>query len=116
MTDTPERPEGQPEQRLPAARETVEVVPADRFTAPPSIRKLEFTPERAAQVVRQSANARWVGFLATVIVIIFVSIYWFYEPGLPADLSQARLEAEKAAQQVTAVERGYNVYEANCAR
>ena len=45
-----------------------------------------------------------------------MSIYWFYELGLPGGLSQPRLEAEIDAQQVTAVERGYNVYEANCAR
>jgi len=116
MTDTPERPEGQPEQRLPAVRETVEVVPADRFTSPPSIRKIEFTPERAAQVVRQSANARWVGFLAVVVIILFISLYWFYELGAPAGLTKARVASELDAQQVTKVERGYNIYEANCAR
>jgi mono/diheme cytochrome c family protein/plastocyanin len=116
MTDTPERPEGPPEQRLPAVRETVEVVPADRFTSPPSTRKLEFTPERAAMVVRQSANARWVGFLAVVIVILFLSLYWFYELGAPAGLTKARIASEIDAQQVTKVERGYNIYEANCAR
>jgi mono/diheme cytochrome c family protein/plastocyanin len=118
MTDTPERgPEGQePEQRLPAVRETVEVVPADRFTSPPAIRKLEFTPERAAQVVRQSANARWVGFLAVVVIILFVSLYWFYELGAPGGLTKARQAMEIDAQQVSNVERGYNVYEANCAR
>ena len=116
MTDTPERPEGQPEQRLPAVRETVEVVPADRFTSAPSIRKLEFTPERAAQVVRQSANARWVGFLAVVVIILFISLYWFYELGAPGGLTKPRLTSELDAQQVSKVERGYNIYEANCAR
>ena len=97
MTDTPGRdpgapepsggapagPEGTPEERLPATRPPAEVDAADRFTAAPSIRKIEFGPERAAQVVRQSANARWVGFLAVVVVILFVSIYWFYELGAP---------------------------------
>ena len=118
MTDTPGRPpEGtEPEQRLPAVREPVEVVPADRFTSPPSVRRLEFTPERAAQVVRQSANARWVGFLAVVVIILFVSLYWFYELGAPAGLTKARLATELDAQQVAKVERGYNIYEANCAR
>jgi plastocyanin len=118
MTDTPGRPpEGtEPEQRLPAIRESVEVVPADRFTSPPSIRKIEFTPERAAQVVRQSANARWVGFLAVVVIILFVSLYWFYELGAPGGLTKARLVTELDAQQVAKVERGYNIYEANCAR
>jgi plastocyanin len=118
MTDAPGRPpEGaEPEQRLPAVRESVEVVPADRFTSPPSIRKTEFSPERAAQVVRQSANARWVGFLAVVVIILFVSLYWFYELGAPGGLTKARLEMEIDAQQVAKVERGYNIYEANCAR
>jgi mono/diheme cytochrome c family protein/plastocyanin len=118
MTDTPGRPpEGsEPEQRLPAVREPVEVVPADRFTSPPSIRKLEFTPERAAQVVRQSANARWVGFLAVVVILLFVSLYWFYELGAPGGLTTARQAMEIDAQQVAKVERGYNIYEANCAR
>jgi len=118
MTDTPGRPpEGtEPEQRLPAVREPVEIVPADRFTSPPSIRKLEFTPERAAQIVRQSANARWVGFLAVVVIILFVSIYWFYELGAPGGLTVARQAMEIDAQQVSKVERGYNIYEANCAR
>jgi mono/diheme cytochrome c family protein/plastocyanin len=116
MTDTPGRPPDGPEQRLPAVRESVEVVPADRFTSPPSIRKVEFTPERAAQIVRQSANARWVGFLAVIVIILFVSIYWFYELGAPAGLTKARQAMEIDAQQVSKVERGYNVYEANCAR
>jgi plastocyanin/mono/diheme cytochrome c family protein len=126
MTDQPQDPGTPPEaapaeereQRLPVPREepTQTVAPADRFTSAPPLRRFELTPERAAQVVRQSANARWVGFLAVVVVILFVSIYWFYELGLPGGLSEPRLEAEVAAQQVTAVERGYNVYEANCAR
>ena len=119
MTDTPGRePEGiEPEQRLPATRPPAEVDAADRFTAAPSIRKIEFGPERAAQVVRQSANARWVGFLAVVVVILFVSIYWFYELGAPGGIGpQARLQQEITAQQVTKVERGYNIYQANCAR
>ena len=130
MTDTPGRepgapepdapepapPEAPPEQRLPATRPDAEVAPVERFTSSPSIRAVELSPERAAQVVRQSSNARWVGFLAVVVVILFVALYWFYELGAPLDLTTPRLEAEIAAQQVTAVERGYLVYEANCAR
>ena len=34
----------------------------------------------------------------------------------PAGLTEPRLEAEIIAQQITKVERGYNVYQANCAR
>jgi mono/diheme cytochrome c family protein/plastocyanin len=119
MTDTPGRePEGpEPEQRLPVPRPTDEVGPVERFTAPPSIRKVEFGPERAAQVVRQSANARWVGYLAVIVVILFTAIYWFYEVGAPLGVGpQARLQQEIDAQQVTRVERGYNIYRTNCAR
>ena len=112
MADTPG---GEPEQRLPIVRPPAEPAPVERFTSPPSARAFELTPERAAQVVRQSSNARWVGFLVTVVVAIFVAIYWFYELG-PLGISEPRLDAEAAAQQVTAVERGYNLFEANCAR
>ena len=34
----------------------------------------------------------------------------------PLGLTEPRLDGEADAQQVTAVERGYNLYEANCAR
>ena len=85
MADTPGR---EPEQRLPVPR-PVEPASVERFTSPPSARAFELTPERAAQVVRQSSNARWVGFLLTVIVAIFIAIYWFYELGpLPIAVGQ----------------------------
>lgn len=117
MTQSP--PGREPEERLPAVRPPADPVPAERFSAHPSVRATELSPERAAQIVRQSSNARWVGFLAVVVVILFVALYWFYELGFPLGLSQPRVGvegAELAAQQVTKVERGYNVYEANCAR
>lgn len=120
MTDTPgSEPTGHepvPEERLPATRPEAQVAPVERFGSPPSIRSVELTPERAAQVVRQSSNARWVGFLAVVVVILFVALYWFYELGAPLGLTEPRLKAEITAQQITKVERGYNVYQANCAR
>ena len=112
MSDTPGR---EPEERLPIPRPPVEPAPVERFTSPPSTRAVELTPERAAQVVRQSSNARWVGFLGVVIVVLFTAIYWFYELA-PLGFYEARLDSEATAQQVTAVERGYNLYEANCAR
>jgi mono/diheme cytochrome c family protein/plastocyanin len=117
MTDQPGR---EPEQRLPARRPPSEPAPAERFTSPPSTRKFELSPARAAQIVRQSSNARWVGFLTVIVVVLFVSIYYFYELtgfgglfGLP---QQPRLAAEGDHQQVVRVERGYNLYQANCAR
>lgn len=110
-------PPGQepPEQRLPVPRPPVEPAPVERFSSPPSTRSVELSPERAAQVVRQSSNARWVGFLAVVVVILFTTAYWFYELA-PLGIMQPRLAAEANSQQVTSVERGYNLYVANCAR
>jgi mono/diheme cytochrome c family protein/plastocyanin len=114
MTDQPGQPG--PEERLPAPRPETPPAPVERFTSPPGTRKFELTPERAAMIVRQSSNARWVSFLAVVIVVLFVALYWFYELGAPLGLTQSRLEAERDAQAVLSVERGYNIYEANCAR
>jgi mono/diheme cytochrome c family protein/plastocyanin len=49
------------------------------------------------------------------VVVLFITIYWFYELA-PLGFREPRLDAEADAQQVTSVERGYNLYEANCAR
>ena len=84
MTDQPGRP---PEERLPAPRPSSAAVPAERFSAPQSAHRNDLSPERAAKIVRQSANARWVGFLAVTIVGLFVIGYYFYELGLPGGLS-----------------------------
>jgi mono/diheme cytochrome c family protein/plastocyanin len=122
MTDDPrDRPGEEPERRLPARRPSSEPVPsrsADRFTAPRSTRAIGgLTSERAAKIVRQSGDARWVAFLGVTIVALFVIIYYFYEiAGIPVVNPQPRLEAQESAQAVTAVERGYNLYQANCAR
>ena len=62
MTDQPGG-QNRPEERLPIQRPPTEVSPADRFTAPPATHEVSLTPERAAGIVRQSSNARWVGFL-----------------------------------------------------
>jgi mono/diheme cytochrome c family protein/plastocyanin len=114
MTDQPGQPG--PEERLPAPRPEAQPAPVERFTSPPGTRKFELTPDRAAQIVRQSSNARWISFLAVVIVVLFVALYWFYELGGPLGVTTSRLESEREAQQVLSVERGYNIYEANCAR
>ena len=116
MTDTPQGgSELEPQQNLPVPRPPAEPAPVERFTSPPSTRAVELSPERAAQVVRQSSNARWVGFLTVVVVILFITIYWFYELA-PLGFREPRLDAEANQQQVTSVERGYILYEANCAR
>lgn len=119
--DSRDRPGTEPERRLPARRPSSEPVPsrsADRFTAPRSTRAIAgLTSERAAKIVRQSGDARWVAFLGVTIVALFVIIYYFYEiAGIPIVNPQPRLQAEESLQAVVAVERGYNLYQANCAR
>lgn len=122
MTDqTGDRPdEGRPERPVPARRPPSEVAPtrsAERFTAPRQTRAIGgLTSERAARIVRQSGDARWVAFLGLVIIALFVIVYYFYELGVPIINTTPRLAAEANAQQVTSVERGYNIYQANCAR
>jgi mono/diheme cytochrome c family protein len=121
MTDDPrDRPESESERRLPARRPPSEPEPSrstDRFTAPRSTRAIGgLTSERAAKIVRQSGDARWVAFLGMVVVALFVIVYYFYELGVPIIETQPRLEAQDELQQVTAIERGYNLYQANCAR
>jgi plastocyanin/mono/diheme cytochrome c family protein len=106
-----------PEERLPARRPPSQPVSAERFTAPPSIHATGgLTPQRAAKIVRQSSDARWIAFLGVSIVALFVILYYFYELGAPLGLSKPRLEQQADLQQVTSIERGYNLYEANCAR
>ena len=113
MTDQTGR---QPEERLPAPRPSSAPVPAERFSAPPSAHRNDLTPERAAKIVRQSARARWVGFLAVTVVAVFVIGYYFYETGLPNGMTQSRMDTALEDQQVISVERGYNIYQANCAQ
>ncbi len=113
MTDQPGQ---EPEQRLPARREPSEPAPVERFSAPASAHARDLTPERAAAIVRQSASARWVAFLAVCVVALFTIAYYFYEVGLPLNLSTPRLAVEAEQQQVTSIERGYNLYQANCTR
>jgi mono/diheme cytochrome c family protein/plastocyanin len=107
-----------PQERLPARRNPVAPpASAERFTAPPSTHLTGgLTPARSAQIVRQSGNARWISFLGVTIVALFVIAYYFYETGLPFGLTQPRLDAQATVQQVQSVERGYNLFEANCSR
>jgi len=110
-------PPGQgPEQRLPARREPAEAVPAERFSAPQQAHSFGLTPERAAKIVRQSGSSRWVAFLAVTLVAVFVIGYYFYELGVPGIKDSSRLTKEVAAQQVTDVQRGAKLYQANCSR
>ena len=88
----------------------------ERFYAGESAHSIGLTEERAAGIVRQSGNARNIAFLSTLIVVLFVPLYWFYELGVPAVPNTSRLEKETKAQQVTDVSRGYEIYLANCAQ
>lgn len=119
MTDqnaTPPGADAAPEERLPATVPQQSLT-ADRFNATPSVKATAgLTPQRSAGIVRQSAAARWVGFLTVIFVSLFIVGYWFYELGAPAGISTARLQTEIERQQVVDVQRGYNLYEANCAR
>ncbi|MBA2720059.1 MAG: cupredoxin domain-containing protein [Chloroflexi bacterium] len=104
------------QERLPAVVPQ-ERMPAERFSAVPSVKSTAgLTPQRSAGIVRQSAAARWLGLLTVIFVSLFIVGYWFYELGAPAGISKSRLATEIDQQQVTAVQRGYNLYEANCAR
>jgi mono/diheme cytochrome c family protein len=121
MTDqSGDRPEGQSERQLPARREPTETAlarSAERFTAPRQVRNIGgLTSDRAAKIVRQSGDARWVAFLGVVIIAVFVIIYYFYELGVPIINTTPRLVAQDNLQQVTSVERGYNLFQANCAK
>jgi mono/diheme cytochrome c family protein/plastocyanin len=121
MTDpTKGGPGDEPERRLPARRPPSEPVPGrpvERFTAPRQVRSIGgLTSERAAKIVRQSGDARWVAFLGVAIVALFVIVYYFYELGVPIINTEPRMLTEEKNEQVSSVERGYNLYEANCAR
>jgi mono/diheme cytochrome c family protein/plastocyanin len=111
---------GRPERPLPARRpadETLPSRPVERFTASRQTRAIGgLTSERAGKIVRQSGDARWVAFLGLIVVGLFVLVYYFYELGTPIINTTPRLSSQDELQQVTSVERGYNLYEANCAR
>ena len=87
----------------------------ERFSAGPRAHSVGLTEERSAQVVRQSANARSVVFLAILAIALFIPVYWFYENGIPALGAEGRMVAEIEVQYVTDVARGYELYLANCA-
>jgi hypothetical protein len=87
----------------------------ERFSSGPRAHSVDLTEERSAQIVRQSANARNVVFLAVLFIALFIPVYWFYESGVPALGTEGRLAAEADVQYVTDVARGYELYIANCA-
>lgn len=88
----------------------------ERFYAGEGAHTIGLTEDRAAQIVRQSGNARSIAFLAVLIVVLFIPLYWFYDLGVPAVANTSRLQKEEQAQEVTDVSRGYALYLANCAQ
>jgi mono/diheme cytochrome c family protein len=90
--------------------------PADRFSAGDQAHTVGLSEERAAQIVRSSSNARMAAFLAVLLVVLFIPIYWIYDIGLPFLGMGGRLEAQEQIQYVTDVARGHELYLNNCAR
>jgi mono/diheme cytochrome c family protein len=90
--------------------------PVERFYAGDQAHTVGLTEERAAQVVRQSGNARMVAFLGVLLLVLFIPIYWLYDIGLPFIGVGGRLDSEAQTQYVTDVKRGYALFLANCAR
>jgi mono/diheme cytochrome c family protein len=95
---------------------TPEQLSVERFSAGPRTHTVGLTEERAAQVVKQSGNARNLAFLAFLVLALFIPVYWFYDLGVPALGVSGRMEATANEQFVTDVQRGYALYLANCAR
>jgi mono/diheme cytochrome c family protein len=89
---------------------------ADRFEAGDAAHTVGLTEERAAAVVRQSGNARFMAFLGALVLVLFIPFYWIYDIGLPFLGVEGRLAAEEQTQYVMDVARGQELYLANCAR
>lgn len=88
----------------------------ERFSAGQQAHTVGLTEQRAAQIVKQSGNARMIAFLAALLIVLFIPLYWLYDIGLPVVGFDGRLQAETEQQYVTDVSRGYALYLANCAR
>lgn len=92
---TPREPEGvAPGDRAIAPAPAGDSRDVERFSAGPSAHSAELTEARSAQIVRQSASARNVVFLAILAIAIFIPVYWFYESGIPALGTEGRLARE----------------------
>ena len=104
------------EQRnLPAPSEK-RVPPTPRLSSPAPIQTHGLTAERVAKIVSQSGSARMAALLGVAIVTLFVIVYAFYDQGIPGATGSSRMEAAKHEQYLETVKRGYNLFEANCAR
>src|SRR5687768_18221182 len=109
LTPRPEEPESAVTPResdLPAPSTQV----GDRFYAGDQAHSVGLTEERAAQVVRQSSNARMIAFLGTLLIVLFIPLYWLYDIGLPVVGFGGRLASEADEQYVVDVSRGYALF------
>jgi mono/diheme cytochrome c family protein len=114
LTPRPDEPGGVVAPREPVLPATP--IEPGRFSAGEQAHTVGLTEERAAEVVKQSSNARNVAFLFVLLFVLFIPLYWLYDIGLPVLGIQPRLEKEGEQQYVTDVSRGYALYLANCAR
>ncbi|NBW31603.1 MAG: hypothetical protein EBR48_02990 [bacterium] len=103
------------EKQLPVPSEKVST-PVPRLSSPSQIQTHGLTAERAAKIVNQSGSSRMAALLGIAIVTLFVIVYAFYDQGLPGVTGSSRLDAAKHEQYLETVKRGYNLFEANCAR
>ena len=103
------------EKQLPVPSEKVST-PVPRLSSPSQIQTHGLTAERAAKIVNQSGSSRMAALLGIAIVTLFVIVYAFYDQGLPGVTGSSRLDAAKREQYLETVKRGYNLFEANCAR
>jgi mono/diheme cytochrome c family protein len=103
------------EKQLPVPSEKAST-PVPRLSSPTQIQTHGLTAERAAKIVNQSGSSRMAALLGIAIVTLFVIVYAFYDQGLPGVTGSSRLDAAKREQYLETVKRGYNLYEANCAR
>ena len=98
---------------VPAERESA---PVPRLSSPAAIHTHGLDAERAAKIVKQSGSSRAAALLGVMIVTIFVLLYAFYDQGLPGTTGSSRLAAAREEQYLETVKRGYNLFQANCAR
>jgi hypothetical protein len=90
--------------------------PTPRLSSPAPIQTHSLTAERVAKIVSQSGSARMTALLGIAVVTLFVLVYAFYDQGLPGVEGSSRMEAAREEIYLDTVKRGYNLYEANCAR
>lgn len=103
------------EKQLPVPSEKAST-PVPRLSSPSQIQTHGLTAERAAKIVNQSGSSRMAALLGIAIVTLFVIVYAFYDQGLPGATGSSRLDTAKREQYLETVKRGYNLFEANCAR